>query len=329
MPVRLNLGAVLLAAGRARTRPRRSTGMTCASNPGTGWALFGLLQALKAQGKNADARSSSSGCARPGRIPTSSSPRHESAHENSRIPTVFMISLHSMSYSHDHMDLEVRHLRLIAGIAEAGSMTKAAMGLHLTQSALSHQLRDIESRFNTPVLPAGRQADGPDGGRPARARERRRASSTTSARVEEDIRQLAATPRRRDSRRHPVQHRLSLAAAAARAVQPQASSRHRQHHGGRDRPARRRRSSTAQLDLAILTNDVVGSEAAPPSPVHRRDGRARLAPASLGVKALGLTAPACDRAPAALLELAGRELRAPPCPGAGRRLPRHASPSSC
>lgn len=50
------------------------------------------------------------------------------------------------------MDLEVRHLRLIAGIAQAGTMTKAAEGLHLTQSALSHQLRDIESRFNTPFF---------------------------------------------------------------------------------------------------------------------------------------------------------------------------------
>lgn len=50
------------------------------------------------------------------------------------------------------MDLEVRHLRLIAGIAQAGSVTKAADGLHLTQSALSHQLRDIESRFNTPFF---------------------------------------------------------------------------------------------------------------------------------------------------------------------------------
>jgi LysR family transcriptional regulator, regulator for metE and metH len=47
------------------------------------------------------------------------------------------------------MDLEIRHLRLIAGIAQAGTMTKAAEGLHLTQSALSHQLRGIESRFNT------------------------------------------------------------------------------------------------------------------------------------------------------------------------------------
>jgi len=50
------------------------------------------------------------------------------------------------------VDLEVRHLRLMAGIAQAGTMTKAAEGLHLTQSALSHQLRDIESRFNTPFF---------------------------------------------------------------------------------------------------------------------------------------------------------------------------------
>ena len=47
------------------------------------------------------------------------------------------------------MDLEVRHLRFVAEIADAGSMTKAGDRLLLTQSALSHQLRDIEGRFDT------------------------------------------------------------------------------------------------------------------------------------------------------------------------------------
>ncbi len=47
------------------------------------------------------------------------------------------------------MELEVRHLRLVSEIAAAGSMTRAAERLYLTQSALSHQLRDIESRFRT------------------------------------------------------------------------------------------------------------------------------------------------------------------------------------
>ena len=50
------------------------------------------------------------------------------------------------------MDLEIRHLRLIAEISDAGSMTRAAERLNLTQSALSHQLRDIEARIDTPFF---------------------------------------------------------------------------------------------------------------------------------------------------------------------------------
>ena len=50
------------------------------------------------------------------------------------------------------MWLEIRHLRLVQAVAQQGTLSKAGSSLHLTQSALSHQLRAIEEELGTTVF---------------------------------------------------------------------------------------------------------------------------------------------------------------------------------
>ena len=48
--------------------------------------------------------------------------------------------------------IEIRHLKLIQAVAEVGTLKRAAEKLFVSQSALSHQLRELESRLGTPVF---------------------------------------------------------------------------------------------------------------------------------------------------------------------------------
>jgi LysR family transcriptional regulator for metE and metH len=48
--------------------------------------------------------------------------------------------------------LEVRHLKLVRYVAQEGSLSGATRHLHLTQPALSHQLKDLEEQLGTPVF---------------------------------------------------------------------------------------------------------------------------------------------------------------------------------
>ncbi|HCM05768.1 MAG TPA: LysR family transcriptional regulator [Oceanospirillales bacterium] len=44
--------------------------------------------------------------------------------------------------------LEIKHLKTIRALRDGGSLVEAAKRLHLTQSALSHQLKDVEERLS-------------------------------------------------------------------------------------------------------------------------------------------------------------------------------------
>lgn len=48
--------------------------------------------------------------------------------------------------------MEIRHLKLIKAIVEEGSITNAIDKLHLTQSALSHQLKEAEYQLGTRIF---------------------------------------------------------------------------------------------------------------------------------------------------------------------------------
>ena len=71
-PVRQNLAAVLLDAGRA-AEAEAVYWEDLRQNPENGWALFGLLQALHAQGKTDEAAQVEARFQRRGRTRTSSS----------------------------------------------------------------------------------------------------------------------------------------------------------------------------------------------------------------------------------------------------------------
>lgn len=48
--------------------------------------------------------------------------------------------------------MELRHLKMIREVAECKSLTKAAERLYLSQSALSHQLKEVEGYFKTQLF---------------------------------------------------------------------------------------------------------------------------------------------------------------------------------
>jgi LysR family transcriptional regulator for metE and metH len=87
--------------------------------------------------------------------------------------------------------LDVRHLRLIVAIVDDGSLTRAGERLNLTQSALSHQLKQIESSLGLPLfLRVKKRLIPTDAGEELVARARTIIADVGS--LEEDLRRRAA-----------------------------------------------------------------------------------------------------------------------------------------
>ncbi len=90
--------------------------------------------------------------------------------------------------------IELRHLRSLLAVAETGKMAAAAARVHLTQSALSHQMRAVEEHYGVQLFQRG-----PQGVRfsPAGARllELAREVLSRVAEAERDLARLAADTR--------------------------------------------------------------------------------------------------------------------------------------
>jgi DNA-binding transcriptional LysR family regulator len=198
------------------------------------------------------------------------------------------------------MSVSLRQLRALVVAAETGSFGRAAARLHLSQPALTVQIRTLEEALGLTLF--DRSARG------AQPTEAGRSLAQSFGRLLEELDQLVAGAQEQAARRSGTVH-LAVLPSVAATLLPVALARLRRAHPGirvllRDAVARRVaeqvKAGDAELGIGILDGADAGLEAEPLfedalvavlPPGHALAARASVSPAVLAREPLVLTDP--------------------------------------
>ncbi|MCI0752324.1 LysR family transcriptional regulator [Teichococcus vastitatis] len=198
------------------------------------------------------------------------------------------------------MSVSLRQLRALVAAAETGSFGRAAVRLHLSQPALTVQIRTLEEALGLTLF--DRSARG------AQPTEAGRSLAQSFGRLLEELDQLVAGAQEQAARRSGTVH-LAVLPSVAATLLPVALARLRRAHPGirvllRDAVARRVaeqvKAGDAELGIGILDGADAGLETEPLfedalvavlPPGHALAARASVSPAALAREPLVLTDP--------------------------------------
>jgi LysR family cyn operon transcriptional activator len=154
--------------------------------------------------------------------------------------------------------MELRHLRYFDAVAETLNFTRAAERLHVTQSTLSHQIKQLEDELGTPLFDrSGKQVRMTEAGEILRSH-----MTPALEQIDRACRRCGAG--RQHHRQHPPGHHAQLQHAHGPAVRGHPAEPLPDHPGDGGGAGRRRHHSSGcasgHLDLAVSYKPNEGSD---------------------------------------------------------------------